>query len=300
MGHAVSGLGGCLAARDGEGQEGVVIAADELGHGIDCFLALVAVQKEREQFAQEQERAGSAAGMDFIAHEDALGNDLEDVDAFLLGTHGAAENGAEHVAHPAQALDGALIVGAHPDNVALAFVEGGPAAGAELTVFHNQDGHGGRDHAAHGAGGAECVVVGELDITALELGFQAGLVGAPSLEDGSGFHGTLLGIAHTFEFDFRSGMQDVVGLHAGNNLDGGLHIHPQRTAGLHAAHGFLIGFVDFRGRQSAEDIDEFLLAECRRTPVNLDGFDVLTLQFIVKFLKADIDEGHVLTDTSHS
>ena len=72
MGHAVSGLCGRLASRDGEGQEGVVIAADELGHGIDRFLALVAVQEKREQLAQEQERAGGAAGMDFITHEEMI------------------------------------------------------------------------------------------------------------------------------------------------------------------------------------------------------------------------------------
>ncbi len=297
--HAVGGVGRALARREGQAQEGVVVAADELDDVPQGLPVRAALQQQRHEVAQPQQGAGGAAGVHLVAHEDALGDGLEDVQTLAAGADGLAHGRTEDVAHPAQALDGAPVVGAHPDDVALALVEGAPAAVAEGRVLGDDDLHGRRDDAAHGPYAAEAVVVGEHDVPALQLRLEPGAVGDPALEDGGGLHGALLRVAHVVEVDGRAGMQDVVGLHAGNGLDGGLHVDPQGTALLHAAHRLRVGRLDLGRLKAAEDVDEPAVAAGGGMPVHLHGRDALLLQFFVESFQAEIDDPYALIDAGH-
>ena len=80
----------------------------------------------RQQVAQEHQGAAAVAVVALVAHLDHLSDERLDVDR-SVDAQGGREGGAEHVAHPAQSVDDVRTVGAVPQYLAQAFVQGAPA-----------------------------------------------------------------------------------------------------------------------------------------------------------------------------
>ncbi|MNT60137.1 hypothetical protein D3C72_1976950 [compost metagenome] len=88
--------------------------------------------------------------MALIAHVQRLSQHQAQVD--LTGQlHGVAQHRAEHVAHPVQAVNDALIVGTHAQDLRHLLAQIGISAIAVGLVLDDVHEHGGGGHPCHGA-----------------------------------------------------------------------------------------------------------------------------------------------------
>ena len=81
------------------------------------------VEHVRREPLDEQGRTGGVARVALVAHLQALGIDVEDVER-AVATEGSLHGRGQPVADPTQAVQGARVANAKPERVATALVEG--------------------------------------------------------------------------------------------------------------------------------------------------------------------------------
>ena len=147
MGGIQRGLTHRHPRRTGE----VVAAGDKLEHFTLLRHRIARLDQPGCQRLNKQRGARVVAVVALVAHVQRLGQHQAQVD-FADNLHRVAQHRAEHVAHPVQALDHALVVGPHAQDLRhlLAEVgEGAVAVGFVLNDVHKHRRGGDARHRAH-------------------------------------------------------------------------------------------------------------------------------------------------------
>lgn len=182
--------------------------------------------------------------MELVAHGNGLGNENVKVDATLLELESRGEDGAEHVAHPAQAIDDFLGVGAKAQHLADALVHGAVAHGTVNAVLDHDERHILRGDAAHGAHGVDMVARNELDLAALEQLAGVGLVVGPLLKEDGTDAGALHGVGHVAVLDRRTGMEDDLAVDLGDEVLSRTDVHQKWLRGAEALDNAIVLLID--------------------------------------------------------
>ena len=192
-----------LARGHGQVQKELVVARHELGHAGKRVLVLAGAGEVGHEQAREERRGGDVSLVHLVAHAERLGHEGAEIDA-SAGLDGRAEEGASLALDPAQPLDDARVIGAEAQDLAEPLVDGGEGAAAGPPLLDEEDGHGGRDHARHGACRPRRVAWRDLHLALDEEVEGLGIVGRPSLVTDGAEDGRLHGLAGRLPAERRS------------------------------------------------------------------------------------------------
>ena len=177
--------------------------------------------------------------MQLVAHVEGLGDDVLQIHAAHM-QHGGLQGGGQHGLHPLQPLYRPLPVGAEPDHVSRALVDGGVGTVSVLPVFHLQQGHGAGDNTRHGA--HRLVVVAGLKGDLARGGQGLGLLVGPrqTLIFQRAQHRAPHRAAHILPPDGGTGVKNGLLIQA-EGLPRRHHVHPEGLRALQLSDRFFIG-----------------------------------------------------------
>ena len=147
VGGVQRGFAHCHPRRAGE----VVAAGDKLEHLTLLLNRITRLDQTRRQGLDQQRSARVVAVVALVAHVQRLGQHQTKID-FTDDLHRVAQHRAEHVAHPVQAVNHALVVGAHAQDLRHLLAEVGEravAVGFVLNDVHKHRRGGDARHRAH-------------------------------------------------------------------------------------------------------------------------------------------------------
>ena len=180
--------------------------------------------------------------MTLIAHLDGLPDERAQVDAAET-THRFAEHGAEHVPEPPQPIDDLGSIGAVPKDLAEAFVQCRVGAVARGPILHDEDGHRRGGHTGHRPDRGVVMAGIEVGGAPCRPLFRLLPRGGKVLVHERAGDGAAQRAAHPLPRDRRSGVEDRVLRHPGDDFDRGANVHQHWLSSEESLEGDAIGGV---------------------------------------------------------
>ena len=290
--NAVGGIQRGLTHRHPRRTGEVVAAGDKLEHFTLLRHRIARLDQPRRQRLNKQRGARVVAVVALVAHVQRLGQHQAQVD-FADNLHRVAQHRAEHVAHPVQALDHALVVSPHAQDLRhlLAEVgEGAVAVGFVLNDVHKHRRGGDARHRAHAVmlvarrernisgGGDPCRIV-----QIFRQPFKHQRAGNRA------FHCP----AHVLPGDGRTGVQNGGAGHARHHVDGLVIAHQHRMGLNNPLKGNFVRGGNFLRqrffRQPIQRVHHLHIALPRRRPVELGHGNVLFFEVVAEHRNPDVN-----------
>ena len=241
--HAVTGVCHRFTCRHHRVEHCQRVVADGF-QNVGCHIGIGRGFRHvwRQRF-QEQNRTGFVAVVTFVAHVQCLCQQSANINA-AAHFHRVGEHGTHHFVEPAQAFQHFFAVCAVTQHFAVTFVDVGIGKVTVCFVFDDIDGHTGGGDARHWTDGIVFVARFQFNFAGCDQFFRFGFVFRFAFKnqraDDCAAHRT----GRAFPCDGRTGVQQQVIAHAGNDISRCAQPNQHRMGFHHTVGGFIICFLN--------------------------------------------------------